>query len=99
MKGSANLFLVLFLFTLSTCRTGKESYKPDISTFKSPGGTEVFKPDSASIAQNYKIPEWFKDSKFGVFIHWGVYSVPAFGNEWYPRNMYLKDSRVLQTPY
>ncbi|SHF64312.1 Alpha-L-fucosidase, partial [Caldanaerobius fijiensis DSM 17918] len=37
---------------------------------------------------NYKIPQWYEDAKFGIFIHWGVYSVPAFGNEWYPRNMY-----------
>jgi alpha-L-fucosidase len=38
--------------------------------------------------QKYEVPEWYKDAKFGIFIHWGVYSVPAFGNEWYPRNMY-----------
>lgn len=38
----------------------------------------------------YKIPEWYEKAKFGIFIHWGVYSVPAFGNEWYPRNMYLQ---------
>ena len=24
------------------------------------------------------IPEWFQDAKFGIFIHWGVYSVPAW---------------------
>ena len=54
----------------------------------------LFKPDSASIAQNYQIPDWFRDAKFGVFIHWGVYSVPAFGNEWYPRNMYQEGSDV-----
>src|ERR1700739_4787362 len=36
----------------------------------------------------YKTPEWFRDAKFGIFIHWGVYSVPAFGSEWYSRNMY-----------
>lgn len=36
----------------------------------------------------YQIPEWYKDSKFGIFIHWGVYSVPAFNGEWYPRKMY-----------
>lgn len=24
------------------------------------------------------VPEWFKDAKFGIFIHWGVYSVPAY---------------------
>jgi len=38
--------------------------------------------------ENYKTPDWFKNAKFGIFIHWGVYSVPAFNNEWYPRNMY-----------
>ena len=36
----------------------------------------------------YQTPDWFRDAKFGIFIHWGVYSVPAFGSEWYPRNMY-----------
>ena len=38
--------------------------------------------------QKYEVPEWYRDAKFGIFIHWGAYSVPAFGNEWYPRNMY-----------
>jgi alpha-L-fucosidase len=40
---------------------------------------------------DYRIPQWYEDAKFGIFIHWGLYSVPAFGNEWYPRNMYLQD--------
>jgi alpha-L-fucosidase len=39
--------------------------------------------------ETYQPPEWYLDAKFGIFIHWGVYSVPAFGNEWYPRNMYM----------
>jgi alpha-L-fucosidase len=37
---------------------------------------------------NYQQPQWYKDAKFGIFIHWGVFSVPAAENEWYPRNMY-----------
>src|ERR1700678_523693 len=37
-----------------------------------------FRPDWESL-QNYKVPEWYMDAKFGIFIHWGVYSVPAFG--------------------
>jgi alpha-L-fucosidase len=41
----------------------------------------------------YQVPDWFRDAKFGIFIHWGVYAVPAFQNEWYPRNMYQKDSK------
>src|SRR5690349_2995917 len=40
--------------------------------------------------ENWRVPEWYLDAKFGVFVHWGVYSVPAFGNEWYPRNMYVR---------
>ena len=33
-------------------------------------------------------PQWYRRAKLGIFIHWGIYSVPAFGNEWYSRNMY-----------
>jgi alpha-L-fucosidase len=42
--------------------------------------------------KNYETPEWYKDAKFGIFIHWGAYSVPAFGSEWYPRMMYVEGS-------
>lgn len=41
----------------------------------------------------HQTPAWFKEAKFGIFIHWGIYSVPAFGNEWYSRNMYIQGSR------
>jgi alpha-L-fucosidase len=40
----------------------------------------------------YEVPAWFKDAKLGIFIHWGPYAVPAFHNEWYPRNMYVAGS-------
>lgn len=36
----------------------------------------------------YAPPRWYEDAKFGIFLHWGVYSVPAFGSEWYSREMY-----------
>jgi alpha-L-fucosidase len=47
-----------------------------------------------SFAQNenrqissYQVPDWWKNAKFGIFIHWGVYSVPSFADhdyaEWY----------------
>lgn len=50
-----------------------------------------FEPTWESLRQ-YQVPDWYRNGKFGIFIHWGVYSVPAFGNEWYARNMYLKGS-------
>lgn len=43
----------------------------------------------ASVDQHPPAPEWFQDSKFGIYYHWGVFSVPAFSNEWYPRRMYI----------
>jgi alpha-L-fucosidase len=48
-----------------------------------------YRPDWESL-QKYEAPAWYRDAKFGIFIHWGVYSVPAFGSEWYPRLMYEK---------
>ena len=41
-----------------------------------------------SIRSGYKHAEWFQDAKFGIFVIWGVYSVPAIGNEWYSQHMY-----------
>jgi alpha-L-fucosidase len=37
---------------------------------------------------------WFNDAKFGIYFHWGIYSVPAFDNEWYSRNMYIEGERA-----
>jgi alpha-L-fucosidase len=54
-----------------------------------------FRPDWNSLSQ-YQVPDWYRDAKFGIFIHWGVYSVPAFGSEWYPREMYHAGSEENQ---
>jgi len=51
-----------------------------------------FRPDWASL-KTYQSPAWYDDAKFGIFIHWGVYSVPAFGSEWYSRNMYQQGTK------
>lgn len=41
-----------------------------------------------SVRAHYRTPEWFRDAKFGIFLHWGLYSVPAHGSEWYEKHMY-----------
>jgi alpha-L-fucosidase len=53
---------------------------------------EQFKPTVESL-QNYKCAEWFRDAKFGIYLHWGVYSVPARA-EWYARQMYIEGDSV-----
>lgn len=50
---------------------------------------------------SHAVPEWFRDAKFGIYTHWGPYTVPAYGGNsealcgrgsyngaWYPRYMY-----------
>jgi len=53
---------------------------------------QEYQPTFASLEKSNPVPEWFKDAKFGIYFHWGVYTVPAFSNEWYPRSMYIKGS-------
>ena len=36
------------------------------------------------------LPSWFDDDKIGIFIHWGVFSVPSFGSEWFWTNWECK---------
>jgi alpha-L-fucosidase len=49
-----------------------------------------YQPNWASLGRINEAPDWYRDAKFGIYFHWGVYSVPAFGNEWYPRHMYIQ---------
>jgi alpha-L-fucosidase len=76
------LFLTLSIAAaLVSCKTGSDT-KPPITDAK-------FKETWESLATAEKEPEWFKDAKFGIYFHWGPYSVPAYGSEWYPRWMYV----------
>src|SRR5438093_10836550 len=55
-------------------------------------GPGHYDPTWASVDQHPPAPEWFQDAKFGIYFHWGTWSVPAFGSEWYPRNMWISGS-------
>jgi alpha-L-fucosidase len=51
-----------------------------------------YQPSVESLS-THPLPQWYADAKFGIFIHWGVYSVPAWAPvgkeyaEWYWHNM------------
>ena len=47
---------------------------------------DQFNPTVESL-QHYQCPEWFRDAKFGIYLHWGAYSVVERG-EWYARKLY-----------
>lgn len=42
--------------------------------------------------RQYSCPEWFQDAKFGIYLHWGAYSVAEQG-EWYARKLYIEGSK------
>lgn len=48
-----------------------------------------FKDNWESLSE-FEIPSWYRRDRFGLFIHWGVYSAASFFSEWYPRLMYIK---------
>lgn len=61
-----------------------EQYLQEIDRVISTG---KYRDTWASLTQ-HTVPGWYTSGKLGIFIHWGIYSVPAYGNEWYSRNMY-----------
>src|SRR5579862_9824708 len=61
---------------------------------------QSYQPSWASL-DTRPIPEWYRNGKFGIFIHWGVYSVPAYctkGNyaEWYQNGLMTGDTARLK---
>ena len=55
---------------------------------KTPVAPGPFEPTWDSIREHYTVPQWFIDAKFGITMHWGLFSVAAYHNEWYERYMY-----------
>jgi len=86
MKKNRLKFLTVLVFCtlVVSCLSQSPKVDPSIKKVIDKG---PFSPDWKSL-ETVGIPEWYRNAKLGIFIHWGVYSVPAWGNEWYPRNMY-----------
>ncbi|MCP4313425.1 MAG: alpha-L-fucosidase, partial [Bacteroidetes bacterium] len=77
--------LTIFAITLllSSCNTGENQKAADT-------GPLHFEATIESL-QQYECPEWFRDAKFGIYMHWGVYSVAEMG-EWYARKLYMEET-------
>lgn len=73
-------------------QTGAPAGAPDAYAKAKPMIPGPFQPTWESLRDNYHVPSWFNQAKFGIFIHWGLYSIPAHGNEWYIKHMYTTDS-------
>ena len=86
---------VLFLLLLSHVSLAVPTpaaydYTIDCASFSRPAGWKA--PSTCALEGNWSdiinrpLPAWYADMKFGIFIHWGVFSVPSFGSEWYWHN-------------
>ena len=87
MKYYLILSLIVFDLWNNGSRTSIKTNQKEVNTYT---------PDWESL-KNYEAPEWYEDAKLGFWVHWGVYSVPAFAgdhaSEWYGRWMYSKDGQ------
>ena len=50
-----------------------------------------FQPTRESL-KAYRVPDWFRDAKFGIWAHWGPQSAAEYG-DWYARRMYFQGER------
>lgn len=53
------------------------------------GSESKYKNTWEDLQSKYTVPQWYTDAKFGIFFHWGAYSVSAYTSEWFPRFLYL----------
>ena len=103
MKRRPRGFLVLSVFVgtlvfclfadVSPCWAQRPCASNDSEPSKTAGKTGPFEPTWESLIAN-ETPDWLLDAKFGIYAHWGVYSVPAFETEWYAKRMYDRKSSV-----
>lgn len=75
---------LLFFLIIAGCSPQNNEQKEGIASFE---------PTWESLSK-HEIPEWLLDAKFGIYAHWGPYSVPAYGSEWYANRMHQKGSDI-----
>jgi alpha-L-fucosidase len=65
----------------------------DCSSYDQP--ESKYEPNWRSL-RRIQIPKWLQDGKFGIYTHWGIYSVSAYGENvtWYPRWLYAAPNSV-----
>ena len=85
------------LLSVVLCSVLHADAESDIDSAKpraTPSDQAPYQPTWDSLEKHDPAPTWFRDDKFGIYFHWGIYSVPAFKTEWYPRAMHEKGSDV-----
>ena len=87
----AKHFLLASALLLWTGVLEAQTYQVPVSEKNEKMQEGEFEPTWESL-QNYKVPEWFRNAKFGIWAHWGPQCVEGSG-DWMARSLYLEGSR------
>jgi len=60
--------------------------------------TEHYQPTLESL-ETHPLPQWFQDAKLGIFVHWGLYSVPGWAPISHPNHDFNSTSYIINNPY
>ena len=86
MNGKSLLLSIMFVPSLLCSQV----YQVPVMETDEPMMTGKFEPTWESL-ENYQVPEWFKNVKFGIWAHWGPQCVEGSG-DWMARSLYIEDS-------
>ncbi|MEH6550572.1 MAG: alpha-L-fucosidase [Pseudomonadales bacterium] len=95
-SGMRKFSLLAMAITLAACQ-GESNTSSEAQSSAVPAPVSAAMAESEPLVfegtveslQQYQAPEWFRDAKLGIYLHWGAYSVAEQG-EWYPRYMYVE---------
>ena len=82
--------ILLASLALSIGTLSAQNYQVPVSEKNEPMMKGKFQPTWNSL-ENYQVPEWFRNAKFGIWAHWGPQCVEGSG-DWMARSMYLEGS-------
>lgn len=83
--------LLLASLFLSMAGLSAQTYQVPVSEQDEPMMKGKFEPTWSSL-ENYQVPEWFRNVKFGIWAHWGPQCVEGSG-DWMARSMYMEGTR------
>jgi len=90
VKAFTRVLIYLPLICMVSCELNSDSSKPASDR------PTAYEANWKSLSTHNEAPEWLQDAKLGIYFHWGVYTVPAYDNEWYARKMYLPEESAFQ---
>jgi len=84
-------FLIIALLSIITTNLSAQEYQVTVSEANEKMAKGKFEPTWESL-QQYEVPEWFRNAKFGIWAHWGPQCVEGSG-DWMARSLYMEGTR------